>query len=168
MRTMFKAAPAILFALALAGCNEDPASPKLCLLTSAELGGQDPLAVACPDPPPIISLTKGETYYVRHELPQGIEPPGKLHLRIDTVCGTIEQLDVDYGTPAGADAGADAGAGAVGPVVVVARSAPPGAECSLVVSAIIANSSLSEATRPQAGASDCACAAGAGDAGDGG
>jgi hypothetical protein len=160
VRTLLLAAPALLFAI-LAGC-EDPPSPKLCLLTAADLGGSDPLAVACPDPPPVISLTTGEAYYIRHELPQGVQPPGPLHLRIDTVCGTAELLDVDYGMLQDA--------GSMGPVVVVPRVAPPAAECSVTVNATIANSALSVATRPVDGAS-CVCPvvdAGAGDAGDGG
>lgn len=86
-------------------------------------------------------------------------PPDKLHLRIDTVCGTREQIDVDYATPTGAAES--------GPVVVVARVAPPEAPCSLTVTATIANSSLSVSTLPVSGAM-CSCPADGGTGGAGG
>ncbi len=159
MRTMIVAASSLLLTAALAGCGELPPSARLCLLTEADLGGKDALAVACPETPPEITLSKGQTYYIRHELQVGIEPPEKLHLRIDTVCGTREQLDVDHGMPPGAEP--------VAPVVVLPRTAPDEAPCSLTVNATIANSTLSIATRPVAGAA-CACALPDAGTGDGG
>ncbi|XXT17121.1 hypothetical protein WME94_43525 [Sorangium sp. So ce429] len=138
--------------VAMTGCSSSsPATPRLCLLTPVELGGKDPSAVACPEEPAPLTLAPGNAYYIRHELPEGVEPPGQLHLRIDTPCGEHEELDASYGLPASGDE--------VGPVVVVARTAPAGAACSLVVTATIANSSLTSATQPAADGADCSCAA---------
>ncbi|WP_441286186.1 hypothetical protein ACSRUE_27510 [Sorangium sp. KYC3313] len=148
MKTQFLLCAAVLSMAT--GCSDtEPDEPRLCLLGSAAVEGRDPSTVACPDPPVTISVAPGEVVYIRHELPEGIEPPGPLHVRISTPCGEAESFDADYATRDGTD-------GEKQHIAVISRVAPVGAECSLSVHATIANSSLTRATSPSADAATCA------------
>lgn len=137
----------------LGGCPMDaPAGPVLCLLGA----GVDPATHACAGVTPPV-LAAGDAYFIRHELPAGVTPPGTVHLRIETPCGAVE-TDASYGE------GADAGP-AVGRFALVARVAPPGAECGVTVTATIANSALVVTSKPGACAQPlCPDAGGAGGA----
>jgi hypothetical protein len=157
---------------AFMACSDDsPQEPKLCLFTAdlAASLAKDPSAVQCADveqkQAQALGLAPQEVYYVRHELPVKVTPPGPVHLHIGTACGTAGDLDVDYGK-----ATKDGTAAADLPAfALIARVAPPGAECSLTVTATIANSSITRSTRPTADAAACAkLACPAADAGAGG
>jgi hypothetical protein len=138
------------FATATGCSSNSPLTPRLCLLTAAALGGQDPSAVSCPEEHNTVSLAAGEAYYIRHELPEGLDPIGPLHVLVTTPCSESEELNVEYGLPVNTG-------GEGGFVAIVARTAPTGAECSLVVTASIANSSLTAATKPMSDGSGCSC-----------
>ncbi len=133
--------PGILATALLAlGCGQ-PDMPKMCIMRAEDAGGQaiDPKAQSCDavneaqkDAP--IRLVEGDVFILRHELPEKVEPPERLHVRIAAACGAPELVDVDYGLLGEQR------------IALLSRPAPPGSACSLVVTATIANSSLSVTT----------------------
>ena len=135
---------AVLAALAAAGC--DPAEePSLCVFTAEELqaaggdpessslcspkgdGGEEKDAPACEG----FAVSAGDVFFVRHTLPSGVASPGKLEIHLTTPCATADptadvRLEVEH---------ADR-------VALVSLLAPVGSDCSLAVTATIANSEL--------------------------
>jgi hypothetical protein len=114
-----------------AGCVE-PESPTLCVLSSTELDGATPESAQCPvaagtedGPQPLPGIPDGAVYFIRHELPDGVEPIGKLAIHIETPCGD-EDLEAEHARG----------------VVLISRVASLGTECSLSIQAKMANSEL--------------------------
>ncbi|MBI5536971.1 MAG: hypothetical protein HY898_29895 [Deltaproteobacteria bacterium] len=128
----------LLIACSVVGCSDKlPERPKLCLIRADAMGTADPSTVTCGDRG-AISVSEGEVFFVRHELPSGIEPPGPVHIRVETACaGVAEEYDIAYGD---------------GNAAIAPRVAPRGAGCAMTVAATIANSSLRETTIPAADA----------------
>lgn len=128
-----------------AGCDEAPDQPVMCVLAAeaADRGTVDPAAVSCSSAakhPPFVA--EGDVFIVRHELPQGVEPPEDLHVEVTGPCDPPVVTDVPYGTIGDRK------------VALLTRAAPRGAACALVITAAIANSSLSITT--EARAAECA------------
>lgn len=139
--------------LLLTACAPLPDAPVMCLFAADadSIAGAEPASVACHSATDgatraAPALAAGEAYYIRHELPPDVEPPGKLHLRIESACGEAEELDVDHASQAEIARDLSTTTGTAGTekrsIAFVARTAPTGAECSLVVTATIANSTL--------------------------
>lgn len=116
-------------------CGEPTLEPTLCVfspkkLDSAEKSQQalDTYKCGSPatgaEPTCEIDLTD-EVFYIRHEVPEGVIPPGNLELRIQTPC-IDERLEVAH----------------IRGVAFVQQALPPGAACSIAITASIANSEL--------------------------
>lgn len=149
--------PLMCAAALLGGCH-DAIYPSLCLFTSDELGSSRPEEVDASKCPDGFKVTDGQGFYVLHELPPDVTASEPLHLKIATPCTTIE-IDQSHTAPT-----KDAPARVLVPVV-----APPGARCSLVVTASIENHSA----EANSNGDDCAdvkaaCDAAAGQGGGGG
>lgn len=142
----------------------DPDKPVMCLLNAQGADGKDvdPTAVSCDQVNAMqqgnpIYLAEGNVFILRHELPPGVEPPEPLHVSIAAACGSPELVDVEYGTIGNQR------------VALLSRPAPQGSECSLVVTATIANSSLTATTKANAtacGMVECPPVDAGADAGD--
>lgn len=127
--------------LLLAPACSPAEEPTLCVFSATQLaatGTGDPLdeslcqpaadradESACPD----FTVAPDEVFFVRHTLPADVSAPGELSVQITTPCATV--------APA-ADTTAEVEH--VDGVALFSRLAPPGAECSLVVTAKLANS----------------------------
>lgn len=136
---VFRCAAAAL-CLVAAGCAQAE-GPALCLfLANPSAGPVDPQSQSCASvtaaqkAAPLVLHAGKDVFVVRHELPAGIDPPEPLHLKIQPPCGAADQVDVEYGTINDQR------------VALLTRTAPAGADCSLVVTATIANSMLVAAT----------------------
>ncbi len=127
----------LLFTAACTAVEE----PELCVFSADELAAstsKDPLDEALCQPAagetaeegcPGFAIGAEQVFFVRHRLPAGLTGPGKLEIHIATPCATL-------------DAAADTTIEAehVDGVVLLSRIAPRGAECSMAVTATIANS----------------------------
>ena len=129
------------FLLLVSACAE-PDVPDLCLFRSDSQNGaasaeKDCAAIANES----LKIASGQPYYIRHELPEGIEPPESLEVHIATPCGEssfqASHAKLDEETKGKY-------------IVLVSKIAPRGAACSLIVTATIANSELRESAHPDA------------------
>ena len=118
-------------ALAHGGCDQ-PQGPRMCLVPA---DGADPATQQVPATCPSFSVAAGDALYLVYQLPPGIDPPGPLEIRIDTPCLTVNvERPLEAGT-----------------TVSIIR-APQGADCSMAVTATLANSTIRQVTSPAAGA----------------
>jgi hypothetical protein len=125
--------------LLMAGC-EDTQKPTLCVFTSNDFTGantnKDPESFPCRTPMDVVRwdkepvqcdtvITSGGVIYIRHTLPDDVNPSGPLALRMETPCGT-KAYDVPY----------------VDGIALWSGETPIGAACSMVITAVLENSEL--------------------------
>jgi hypothetical protein len=144
---------AVLIGCLAPACNDRaPQSPVLCILAAGDaLDG-------CPATGGASAIHDGDAFYVVHQLPAGVEPPCDVHVHVETPCTVIDR-EMSYAAPAAAG---------VGQVAIGSFVAPPGAACALVVTATIANSTLTRTIQTDPGACAdvaAACTPGAADGG---
>lgn len=101
----------------------DPLDEALCPPAAGAVEGSG--ESACPN----FTVAPAEVFFVRHTLPAEVTAPGDLSVQITTPCATVAAaaettVEIEH----------------VGGVALFSRLAPPGAECSLVVTAKLANS----------------------------
>lgn len=142
-----------LWALALTlftGCDGALQQPTFCVFSSRELGAGSADAFDCglnneaeelsrcpvqtaAGTAPV--LEDGGGYFLRHDLPEGIQPIGALKIHIQTPCAS-EDVEATH----------------VNGRVLLPRTAPKGAACAFSLTAVMANSELSCSVPAQAAA----------------
>jgi hypothetical protein len=99
----------------------------MCVRQADLPGADDPNCAASATTP----IRAGEAFYVVHRLPDDINPEDlNLTVRVETPCTTIEQQP-SY----------------VGPVAIALFVAPEGADCSTIVTGVVANSRIQLTSR---------------------
>jgi hypothetical protein len=111
-----------------AACCDDPLEPQMCVRSADAPGADDP---NCPASSATTTLRAGQAFYVVHRLPDDVDSEDlELTVRVETPCATIEQKPT-Y----------------IGPAAVALFIAPEGADCSTIVTGIVANSRIQLASR---------------------